>query len=202
MYRERMNGYYPEVIRKITEFNAIIDGEYPEVEQLHEVNSNNLSDAYLTTMGEERIAQWEKLLGITHIDGYSVDDRRNTVIARIRGQGKLNTALIKNIVKTITGTDCKTWIEDSVLYIRLLHSTKNVREFKLESLLKEIQVKVPTHLGCDINISWQTWEDIDNNNSSWSMCRSMYTTWEDLLYDNRSKANQLDSSVLDAFYLG
>ena len=38
MYRTRMNEYYPEVVRTIKEFQAIIDAEYPEFENLGEAN--------------------------------------------------------------------------------------------------------------------------------------------------------------------
>lgn len=202
MYRERMKGYYPEVIRTIEEFKAIIDSEYPEIEELHEVNANNISDAYLTTMGEDRVSQWESILGIAQSNDSTLDDRRDTVIARIRGQGKLNTELIKAIVKTFTGGDCKTWIEDSVLYVRLKLPRYEGKDFKIENLIREIEIKVPAHLGCDISVAYQYWTDVNAKYPSWSAARNVYMTWDDVLYDNQTKPNQLDYSKLDEFYLG
>ena len=51
MYRERMNSYYPEVIRTIYEFQAIIDSEYPEFEDLSAERDNVLMDR-LSMTGE------------------------------------------------------------------------------------------------------------------------------------------------------
>ena len=92
-----MINYYPQVIQKITEFQAIINSEYPEFEELAINQEHVVNNAYLLTMGEDRVIEWEKILGIKPIENSSVSDRRETIIARIRGQGKLNTALIENI---------------------------------------------------------------------------------------------------------
>ena len=68
MYYERMNSYYPEVIRTIAEFQAIIDSEYPEFEGLESGRDEVINDAYLPTMSEARISQWEQLLNIKALE--------------------------------------------------------------------------------------------------------------------------------------
>lgn len=201
MYRERMIGYYPKVIQDIKEFQAIIDGEYPEFEEIKSSNQRVISDAYLTTMSEERIIEWEKLLSIRPIEGSTIEDRRETIIARLRGQGKLNTQTIKNIVSTFTGANCDTWIEDGVLHVHL-HPSRNGKEYILENIIQEISMKLPTHLGLIVDKAWQTWNKVDSNYSSWGGVRSVYGTWEDVLFDSQSKANQLNYSTLDSLYLG
>ena len=121
LYGRRMINYYPPVINHILEFRAIIESEFPEIENLHTHAHSALKDAYLPTMGEERIQSWEKILGILPIEGSTLDDRRETIIARIRGQGKLNTSLINSIVNAFTGGTANSYIKNSVLYNRLLY---------------------------------------------------------------------------------
>jgi hypothetical protein len=180
LYRERMIGYYPQVIQSILEFRAIVDGEYPEIKALSDANEQALNDAYLSTMGEERIKQWESVLGITPLDGSTVEDRREVIIARIRGQGKLNTALINKIVNTFTGGTANSWIEDSVLYIEITPPPEN-KSYRFENVEQELKLKVPAHLGIQVKRNYYTWEEICNTNLDWQSVKDTFGKWEDVL---------------------
>lgn len=200
-YRDRMLGYYPNAIQKIYEFQALVDSEGEEFDLLSLAKDQIVNDAYWLTMGEDRIAQWENKLSIIPSDDSTLDDRREVVIARIIGNGKVNTALIKSIVKTFSGGDCNVWIADSVLYIRLLPSETN-KDFILDNLRNEIKIKLPAHLGVDIDRAFRCWWEVDEDDPSWKNVNLYFGTWEDVLYDNRGKINGLDYSQLDDFYLG
>ena len=80
MYQERMNSYYPQVIRAISEFQAIIDGEYPEFEELSVSKERIPEDAYLLTMSEDRVKQWEAVLGIKPLESSTLEDRREATM--------------------------------------------------------------------------------------------------------------------------
>lgn len=204
MYRERMNSYYPQVIRSISEFQAIIDGEYPEFEALENGNARIISDAYLLTMTEDRITEWEKNLGIQRTENATLEDRRNNILARIRGQGKLNTNLINAIVNAFTGNGCKCWIEDGTLHVELLpfeYSLVSIDD-AIANISKELTLKIPAHLGLIVNLAYSHWEDIKNNNNNWVTVRATNGTWEDVMFNMTRKANMLDTSKLDEFYLG
>lgn len=201
MYRTRMNSYYPTAIRNIADFTAIIDAEYPEFEDLSDGRDKVINDAYLSTMSEDRVEQWEKLLGVRPAAGSTVSDRRNTVIARIIGQGKLNSQIIKSIVKTFTGSSCKIRLENSIIRIAL-DPPKEDKTYVLDDLIKEISSKLPAHLGCSVEIAWKTWDEVNNTYRTWDIVRIFHGTWEDVLYGNNGKPNELDISTLDSFYLG
>lgn len=180
MYKQRMNSYYPEVIRSITEFQAIIDSEYPEFEDMSLKREKTLNDAYLLTMDESRIIEWEKILSIKPLEDSTVDDRRDTVIARIRGQGKLNSELINIIVNTFTGGSAKSWVKDSILYVEVTPSTSN-KQYRFENVEQEIAKKVPAHLGLQISRNYFTWNDIKNTHQNWNSVKNTFDTWEDVL---------------------
>lgn len=177
MYRERMNDYYPEVIRSITEFQAIIDAEYPEFESLGDANQRIIDDAYLLTMSEERTRQWESVLGIIPIEGSSLSDRRDTVIARIRGQGKLNTALINSIVNAFTGGTANSWIKDSVLYVEITPPPGN-KQFQFKNVEQELALKVPAHLGLNVDRNYYNWQETVAKYPTWNDLKNNFETWE------------------------
>lgn len=179
MYRERMNSYYPKVIQSILEFQAVIDSESPEISESNDTTEQILNDAYLLTMGENRILEWEKVLGISPIDGSSLNDRRETIIARIRGQGKLNTELINTIVKTFTGGKANSWIEDSVLYVEIT-PPPNSKQFLFENVEQELKLKVPAHLGLNISRNYYEWGDTKKNFATWGDVKNNFDTWNDV----------------------
>ena len=114
MFKERMLGYYPTAIQSIKEFQSIIDSEYPEIESVNSEYDRLVSDAYMLTMGEDRLVEWEQLLNIRPVEGSTVSARRDTIIARVRAQNKLNTSTINAIVNAFTGGEAESWVEDSV----------------------------------------------------------------------------------------
>lgn len=179
MYRERMNSYYPQVIQAIVDFKAIIDAEYPEFEDLSVARSRITDDAYLSTMSEERVVEWENILGIKPIANSTVQDRRETIIARIRGQGKLNTTLINSIVNAFTGGSANSWIEDSVLYVEVTPPPGN-KQFKFANVEQELSNKVPAHLGFQVSRNYYDWGEIKQAYATWGDVKDNFDTWNDV----------------------
>lgn len=179
IYGQRMINYYPKVVSAIQEYRAIIEGEYPEFETLSTSNQLVLDDSTLLYMHEERVKQWEKILGIKPIEGSSLDDRRDTIIARIRGQGKLNTALISSIVNAFTGGTANSWVENSVLYVEITPPPNN-KQFQFANVEQELKKKIPVHLGFQVSRNYYTWGDINNDFTSWGAVIADLPTWENV----------------------
>lgn len=179
MYRERMLGYYPQVIRDIKDFKAIVDSEAPEFEILADNRDIVLSDAYLTTMAEDRIEQWEQALAIRPLEGSTVDDRRDTIIARIRGNGKLNTATIQSIVNAFTGGSAITYIEDSVLYV-IITPPPNNKQYKFANVEAELTNRVPAHLGLEISRNYFSWDEVNDLYPTWGDLNNNFDSWNDV----------------------
>lgn len=179
MYRERMMGYYPQAIQSITDFKAIVDSEAPEFEILADNRDLVLADAYLVTMAEDRIKQWEQALSIRPLEGSTIDDRRDTIIARIRGNGKLNTATIQAIVNAFTGGSAITYVENSTLYVIITPPPDN-KEYKFANVEAEIANRVPAHLGLEISRNYISWDEINDQYSTWGDIKTNFDTWNDV----------------------
>ena len=180
MYRERMNSYYPQVIQAIREFQAIIDAEYPEFETLSQISGQVLDDAYLLTMAEDRVKEWESMLNIRPLEGSTIEDRRETVIARIRGQGKLNTETINLIVGTFTGGTANSWVKDGTLYVEITPPPNN-KLYRFENVEQELAKKVPAHLDFKVSRNYYTWGETKNKCATWNDVKSSFGTWNDIL---------------------
>lgn len=177
---DRMFSYYPAVVQQILEFQAIIQSEGFEVDFLKNNIQLLVNEAYLTTMSEERVASWEKALGMHYSSNDTLQDRRDAIIARIRGQGKLNTTLINSIVNAFTGGTAISYIDDSVLYVKV-DSPANNKQYKFPNVRRELLKKVPAHLGLEVFRGYSTWEEIKNNFTDWNTINQL-TSWEDIRY--------------------
>lgn len=175
---ERMLNYYPQVIRQIIEFQALMKAEGFEIDFLHSDIELLVNEAYLTTMGEERTGEWEKALGMTYSTGDTLQDRRDAIIARIRGQGKLNTALINAIVSAFTGGTAISYVADSALHVEILPPPTN-KVYKFENVERELKRRIPAHLGLFVKRKYSTWGDIKNNFTDWTAVGEK-STWEDV----------------------
>ena len=193
MYQERMINYYPRAIQTIEEFHAIVGAESPEFEQLSVGNERIVTDAYLLTMGEDRVVQWERFFGIAPSNHLDLSERRDVIIARIRAQSKLNTLTINAIVNAFTGGSAKSWVADSTLYVEVQLPLKE-KSFDFSNIEREIKLKIPAHLNLVITRSYNTWENVrdDNTPGGWKEVRACYGDWFEVLYNGKTKSNELN----------
>ena len=175
----RMMDYYPDVIKAIQEFKAIVNGEGLEFDNLQGEVENVLNNAHLSTMLEDRIIAWENLLEIQPLDDSTLDDRRDTILARVRGQGKLNSKLINTIVNAFTGGTANSWVRDSVLYVEITPPPSN-KSFRFENVEQEIGKKIPAHMGFKVSRNYLTWEEVKNTYANWQGVKNEFETWNDV----------------------
>lgn len=200
IYKERMKSCYPQVINKIAEFKAIIDSEYKEFADLHLLCDEVAENAYLGTMHEARIVEWEKALDIKPLPISTLEDRREVIMARLRGQDKLNTAVINAIVNTFTGGKAHSYIQDSTLVVEVEPPSGN-KNYVFENLEYELASRVPCHIGLSVIRKYNRWIDIKEANEDWSDVHKWYYTWEDVLLANRKPYGKLDVTPFTDFIL-
>jgi hypothetical protein len=175
----RMLDYYPWVIKIILEFQAIIFSEGFEIDFLKSDVRMAVNDAWLLTMGELRIAEWENLLHLTPGEDETIEDRRDKIIATLRGKGKLNTALINSIVGAYTnGGTAESYIKDSVLYVKVNPPVGN-KSYKFANVENTLKPLVPAHIGLSVSRNYATWGEIKENFASWDAV-SKLDNWEEL----------------------
>lgn len=175
----RMLDYYPEVIKQIIEFKALMYSEGFEIDFIKSDINLTLNDAYLSTMSESRIVEWENLLKLSYKPDNTIEDRRARIIASIRGKGKLNTSLINSIVGSFTnGGTAKSYIEDSVLHVKV-NPPVGDKQYKFPNVEEALRSSVPAHLGLVVTRNYATWNEIAKNFANWNSVREL-ENWDDL----------------------
>ena len=205
-YNEQMLNRYPEIIKSIREFQALIKSQSIEVENLHNQLNRILENAYISTANEDRISEWERFLGIIPSEkGKStksewLEDRRATILARLYQTPKLNTKAISDIVGIFTGGTAESYFKDGTLYV-FIDPPENNKSYNFESVKQELQHKIPAHLAFEVNRKYQDWESVNTDNLSWKEVVIGYDTWNDLLLSRESKTNKLDVTTFEKFHL-
>lgn len=185
-YNEHMLNYYPEIIKSIKEFQLLIKTQSLQVEEMHEELTKILSNAYIDTADESKIAQWEQFLGITPLPQGSDDletylsDRRETILARLYKVEKLNTKSIADIVKIFTGGETTSYFKDGTIHVCILPPKDN-KQFKFANVERELSKKVPAHLMFQVTRNYYSWLQTKNTYTTWSDVNNSFPNWGEVL---------------------
>lgn len=118
---QRMLGYLPEFLRTAREIKAILESEGHEIDRLSDNIQLIINDAYIMSASESRIQQWEQKLKI--VPAGTLEQRKQFILAVLRGQGKLNETKIKSVVNAFTGGEAIVTFTNSTIDIKILLQT-------------------------------------------------------------------------------
>lgn len=173
----RMINYYPNAVKVLLEFQAMIQSLGFELDFLKGEFNFTFNDAFLSTMGIDRIKQWEKSLSISITPNSTLEDRRNAIMARLQSRFKLNTESISAIVKTLTNGTCTSYFKDSCIYVEIAPPDSQQIEV-FPTVENELKRRKPAHLDLRLYRKFSTWGDIKDNFSSWEDVKESLTDWK------------------------
>ena len=175
----KMIGWYPATVVAVDALRAVNDVVGHELDNARARGALLNNNAFLFWMDESRLAEWENALEIDVPENSTVEERRNVIVAKIRGQNKFNVSNIKSIVKTFTGGDAEVTVADGVISVKVL-PPNNGQLYNQSALVWELKNKIPAHMQLNIERYYSTWGDVKNNETSWQSIRSGYTNWDAL----------------------
>ena len=143
----------------------MIEVESLQVEEMHEALTKALENAYISTADESRIAQWERYLGIVPLPQGEdtlelwLEDRKETILARLYSVQKLNTKSIAEVVSIFTGGDAKSYFKDGVIHV-LIRPPKSNKQYKFANVEQELTKRIPAHLTLRVERDYYTWLEL------------------------------------------
>lgn len=179
--KNRMYGYYPPAVIEIKDIMCILDVLAPYFYQCDTALQAVLANGCLMDMGEDRTKEWEQLLGITPIPNSTLQDRRETVMARLRGIGKLNTETINAIVKTFTGGYAISYFKNSTIYVEITPPPGD-KSYIFENVKQELTRRAPAHLGIKVSRNYYIWKEVYETNNNWQEVNDKFPTWEEVYW--------------------
>lgn len=167
--------YAPPFLAEICELKAIYETEGYAVGLLEHELSELLDQCFIST-ATWGLTRWEQVYGLVTNMALSYEQRREILMAKLRGQGTTTARMIKETAETFSGGEIEV-IEDSpnhhftVRFIGIKGIPRNMNAFI--AMLEDIK---PAHLSYSFEYRYTTWKELINR--SWSSVAEF--TWDSI----------------------
>lgn len=179
---ERMMEYLPPYWHEYAEMKAIVQNEGAELDKLNNESEFILTDAFIMTMTERRIREWEKWLGLPPTG--TLEDRRWAILQYFAVISKLTKEAIQVLVSQLyKGARAIVRFKDSTIKITIKplpeHDTEAI---DFEILLKQLRTRKPCHIGLFADRYIGTWGEINKGFKTWGAVKGLRRNWQEV-YD-------------------
>ena len=173
----RMMEYLPPYWHEYAEMKAIVQSEGAEIDKLDRQSECILTDAFIMTMTESRIKEWEKWLGLPPTG--TLEDRRLAILNYFAVISKLTKESIQVLVAQLyKGARAIVRFKDSTIKITIKplpeHDTEAI---DFEILLKQLERRKPCHIDLYADRYISTWNEIKLGFSTWGAVKGLRKTW-------------------------
>lgn len=179
---KRMMEYLPPFWHEYAEMKQILQNEGAEIDSLDEDSNYILTDAFLYTMTERRIEEWETWLGLPPTG--TLEERRLAILNYFAVISKMTKESIQVLVAQLyQGARAIVRFKDSTIKITIKplpeHDTD---EIAFELLINQLALRKPTHLPLFVDRYIGTWSEINQGFTSWGAVKARRTNWQ-AVYD-------------------
>lgn len=179
--------YLPPILQDVLEFNVIFDAENIELDYFYDSIKRIGLDAFIRTASAQKITRLENFLRFKGLG--TLEQRRTYLLSLYRKGRKLNEGNIKQIVHTITGSDCFVTFYgsddannpqkgDGLLLVQVL-SPDNNKDYRYEDIFRALRPLVPGHLKLIVLKFFATWGDVKGNFADWNAVKTN-GSWQDV----------------------
>ena len=179
---KRMMEYLPPFWHEYAEMKQILQNEGAEIDSLDEDSQYILTDAFLYTMTERRIEEWESWLGLPPTG--TLEERRLAILNYFAVISKMTKESIQVLVAQLyQGARAIVRFKDSTIKITIKplpeHDTE---EIEFELLINQLALRKPTHLPLFVDRYIGTWNEVKQGFTSWGVVKARRTNWQ-AVYD-------------------
>lgn len=178
---KRMMGYLPAYWHDYLEMQQILQSQGLEIDRCIDESGMILSEAFIMSASENRIAEWERWLDLP--PNGTLDDRRLAVLAYFQVISKLTRESIKTLVSVLyDGARTSPFLEDSTLRIIIFPLPEKANDtLDLTRLTKQLEKRKPCHITLDVQRGYCTWGDIKENFNGWDLAKAKFKSWEEMV---------------------
>lgn len=179
---KRMMEYLPPYWHEYDEMQQILKNQGLELDDLDEESELILTDAFIMTMGESRIEEWEKWLGLPPTG--TLTDRRLAILSYFSVISKLTREAIEALTAQLyNGARAIVQFKDSVLKITIKplpeHDTEEI-DFSL--LSNQLNKRKPCHISFTIDRYIGNWGEVNKGFQTWGAVKGLRQNWQEV-YD-------------------
>lgn len=179
---KRMMSYLPQYWHDYEEMQQILKNQGLELDELDDESEFVLTDAFIMTMSERRIAEWESWLGLPPTG--TLEDRRLAILSYFAVIAKLTRESIQSLVSQLyQGARAIVRFKDSIIKITIKplpeHDTE---EINFDLLAAQLEKRKPCHIGFNLDRYISTWNEINLGFATWGAVKGLRQNWQEV-YD-------------------
>lgn len=181
MTNANLENNAPEFIAKTEPFSSLYAIENEAVDDLYGAIEKTQSNNFIISASNDSIIRIESFLNIKGLG--SLEQRKNYLISLNQKGNKLNESTIRNIVNSISGSDCivKFFGSDeennpigsnSLLRVQVM-SPDSGKDYHYTDITRTLVPLVPGHIKLSVVKYFASWQDIANNFKDWAAVAKM-----------------------------
>ncbi len=163
----------PPFITELTEMYEMYISQGNEVGSLRHSMEDVIDQCFIMT-ATWGLGRWEAVFGIVTNHSLSYEQRREVLVAKMRGQGTTTVQMIKDVAAAFSGGEVEV-TEDNPnhRFIVSFTSTKGIPE-NMQGFISMLEEIKPAHLAYEFKYWLTTWDELKNFN--WNGLK--VTTWD------------------------
>jgi hypothetical protein len=172
----QLESYVPDFISDTVEMASVFKVENNVLDYLEDKISKIKSNHFITTASNYSISRVESFFGMKGLG--TLEQRKSFLISLNQKGNKLNVSAIRNIVSSISGSDCVVTFFGSeeegssdkaygLLRIQVL-SPDNTKNYRYADIARALAPLVPSHIKLSVIKYFATWGDILHDFSDWT----------------------------------
>lgn len=178
---KRMMEYLPPFWHEYAEMQQILQNEGLELDDLDDSSNCILNDAFILTMGESRIEEWEAWLKLP--PNGTLDDRRMAILSYFAVIAKMTRESIEVLVASLySNARAEVIFKNSTISITIKPlPNHDSDELDFQRLLDQLKLRKPCHITLFTERWYCTWGDIKNGFNSWQALKDDRTNWQHVI---------------------
>jgi uncharacterized protein YmfQ (DUF2313 family) len=176
---KKLESYGPRYYLTSRVMQGIRQGQGTELDMLFRAVQETLLQAFVntTTWGMDR---WESEFGIEPNPSLSETERRERVMAKIKGVGTVTVSLLADVAESFNNGAVYTE-QDHPKYSLILHFAEATGiPSNMVGFEKAIRELIPAHLVFSFEYRYIYWDILDGFNWTWDHIDGLNLTWDDL----------------------
>lgn len=178
---KRMMEYLPPFWHEYAEMQQILQNEGLELDDLDDSSNCILNDAFILTMGESRIEEWEAWLKLP--PNGTLDDRRMAILSYFAVIAKMTRESIEVLVASLySNARAEVIFKNSTISITIKPlPDHDSDELDFQRLLNQLKLRKPCHITLFTERWHCTWGDIKNGFNTWQALKDDRKSWQHVL---------------------
>ena len=178
---KRMMEYLPPFWHEYAEMQQILQNEGLELDDLDDSSNCILNDAFILTMGESRIEEWEAWLKLP--PNGTLDDRRMAILSYFAVIAKMTRESIEVLVASLySNARAEVIFKNSTISITIKPlPNHDSDELDFQRLLDQLKLRKPCHITLFTERWYCTWGDIKNGFNTWQALKDDRTNWQHVI---------------------